>query len=226
MAKRKPIPNPHCPVRGCKTKAPHASDPTVSNFIKIFEDPVRLTLFARTGMAQLLISMRQDWEGKRQFAWFCRIRQTEELLYKTLYAVFFAPEKELHHMMSGDPPNSIIPYYTRVNIELYGGRGKLTEELPGLPSGSVLNTAMEVMHSGAHTAFSALLSGYAFATNANLKPYVEKLHWKIETNVGRIDWVHRLFAEGLTKAEVLDKFKNNRDWRAELATLNARQDSR
>src|SRR5215510_63405 len=100
MAKNKSAPNPHCPVAGCRTTAPHASDSTVANFLKIFEDPRRMTGLARTGMSQLLVSMDQDWSRKLQFAWFCRIRQTEELLYKTLYAVFFASEKELHHMLS------------------------------------------------------------------------------------------------------------------------------
>jgi hypothetical protein len=217
--KKKPIPNPHCPVRGCKTRAPHASDRTVADFIKILADPTRLTLFARAGMAQLLISMEPDWNGKRQFAWFCRIRQTEELFYKALYALFFASERELHHIISGEQPNSLIPYYRTVNDELYAGRGKLTEPLPGLSPDSILSTAVEVLHSGAHTAFSALLTGYAFATNKNLEPYVGQLHQKIATNVDRIDWVHRLFAKGLSKDEVLRKYKNDRRWRDELARL-------
>jgi len=165
--------------------------------------------------------MQADWNDKRQFAWFCRMRQPEELLYKTLYAVFFAGEKELHHMMSGDPPNSLVPYYRKVNSELYAGRGKLTEELPGLPPNSVLNTALDLLHSGAHTAFSALMSGYAFATNARLQPYVEKMHWKVQTNVDRIDWMHRLFSKGLTKKVVLEKFKDGTNWRDELEQLKA-----
>jgi hypothetical protein len=98
MAKNKPKPKLHCPVFGCKAKAPHANDSAVYTFIKILEDPVRLTWFARAAMSQLLISMQQDWQGKRQFAWFCRTRQPEELFYKTLYAVFFAGDKELHHV--------------------------------------------------------------------------------------------------------------------------------
>ena len=113
--------------------------------IKTFEDPGQMTLFARVGMSQLLISMQEEWKGKRQFAWFCRMRQPEELFYKTLYALFFASEKELHHMLSGDPPTSLIPYYLKVNDELYAGKGKLTEELPGLPADSALNTAMETL---------------------------------------------------------------------------------
>jgi hypothetical protein len=205
MKQKKPKANPHCPVLGCRTKAPHASDSAVSTFIRVFEDPVRLTSFAHTGMSQLLISMEDDWKGKRQFSWFCRMRQPEELFYKILYAVLFASEKELHHMLSGEYPNSIIPYYTKVNDELYAGRGKLTEELPGLPANSVLNTALEMLHSGAHTSFSALLSGYAFATNPALQPSVEKLHWKVKTNVDRLDWVHRLFAKGLTREDVLGR---------------------
>lgn len=178
-----------------------------------------MTAFARTGMSQLLISMEQDWSRKLQFAWFCRIRQTEELLYKTLYAIFFASEKELHHMLSGDLPNSLVPYYTKVNDVLYGGRGKLTEKLPGLPKDSVLNTALEVLHSGAHTAFSALLTGYAFATKPDLHPYVDKLHQKVHTNVDRLDWLHRLFLKGLSKQQVLDKFRTDRRWRDELAEM-------
>jgi hypothetical protein len=219
MAKKKSKPNPHCPVAGCRTKAPHASDQTVSNCIKVFEDPKGMTVLVRTGLSQLLVSIIQDWNGKRTFAWFCRIRQTEELFYKTLYALFFASVKELHHMVSGEPPNSIVPYYTKVNDELYAGRGQLTEKLPGLPANSVLNTPLEMLHSGAHTAFSALISGYAFATNEKLQPYAEKLHWKITMDVDRIDWVHRLFLKGLTKQEVLSKYKNDRHWQNELAEI-------
>ena len=219
--KKPPKANPHCPVPGCGTKAPHASDTAVATFLKLFGDPVKLTAFVRLGMSQLLLSMQADWKGKLQFAWFCRMRQPEELFYKTLYAVFFANEKELHHMMSGDPPNSLVPYYRKVNVELFAGKGKLTEELPGLPPNSVLNTALELLHSGAHTAFSALMSGYAFATNPSLEPYVEKMHWKVQMNVDRIDWMHRLFSKGLTKEEVLDKFKCDLNWRDELAKLKA-----
>ena len=172
---KKPKTNAYCPVAGCKAKALHASDSTVASFVKIMGDPVRLTAFARTGMSQLLLSMRDDWKAKRQFAWFCRMRQPEELFYKTLYAVFFASEKELHHMLSGEQPNSMVPYYVKVNDELYAGKGKLTEQLPGLPPDSMLNTTLEVLHSGAHTAFSALLSGYAFATIPALEPYDKSL---------------------------------------------------
>lgn len=219
--KKKSVQNPYCPVPGCRAKAPHASDSLVSTLITIMGDPRRLTMLARTGMTQLLISMERDWADKRQFSWFCRMRQPEELYYKTLYAVFFASEKELHHMLSGDLPNSLIPYYTKVNEELYGGKWKLTDALPGLPTGSALNTTMEVLHSGAHTAFSALLTGYAFATNANLHPYAEKLHLKILRNVERFDWIHRLFMKGHTKQEVLHKFKNDANWRDELEQLKA-----
>jgi hypothetical protein len=182
-----------------------------------------MTAFARKGLGQLLVSMLQDWEGQRHFAWFCRIRQTEELFYKTLYAVFFASEKELHHMLSGALPNSFVPYYTKVNKDLHAGMGTLTEKLPGLPKNSVLSSALEVIHSGAHTAFSALITGYAFATNKKLHPDAEKLHSKIARNVDRLDWMHRLFVKGATKQEVLDKFKNHHKWRDELAQLRTEQ---
>ena len=48
-------------------------------------------------------------------------------------------------MMSGKQPDSLTPYYRKVNDELYAGRGKLTEELQGLPPDSVLNTTLEVL---------------------------------------------------------------------------------
>jgi hypothetical protein len=219
MPKKKHKLNPHCPVVGCKAKAPHAIDRTVSDFIKVFGDPTRLTWFARLGMSQLLISMQQDWDGKREFAWFCRIRQTEELFYRTLYAVFFASEAELPHIMSGEQPNSIIPCYRKVNDELYMGRGGLTEELPGLGPDSILNTPLDLLHSGAHTAIAALMSGLAFARNADLHPYVDKLHWKVRINVDRLDWIHKLFANGANKDAVLKKYKEDRNWRDELETL-------
>jgi hypothetical protein len=217
MARKKP--NPHCPVLGCKAKSPHANDPAVSLFIRIFKDPIQLTEFARNGMSELLGAMRQDWEQKRHFAWFCRTRQPEELLYRTLYALFFASEMELHHMMSNETPTSLTPYYTKVNDELYGGRGKITEELPGLSSDSVLNTPLKFLHSGAHTAFSALITGHAFSTNFDLQPYAEKLHSKTEINVNRLDWIQRQFVTGLTKDEVREKFRNDRNWRDELKKL-------
>jgi hypothetical protein len=138
--------------------------------------------------------------------------------------VFFASKAELDHMLSGEPPNSFVPYYTKVNAELYESKGKLTEVLPGLSPNDALNTTLDMLHSGAHTAFSALLSGYAFATNPALQPYVEKLHRKVEINVHRLDWVHRLLVKGLTKSEVLEKFKTERKWRDELEQLKIDQD--
>lgn len=219
--KKKPNVNPHCPVPGCRTKTPHINDTAVAMLVKIFDDPVHLTVFVRTAMTQLLLSMQDDWKNKRQFAWFCRMRQPEELFYKTLYAIFFASAEERHHMISGEMPNGIVPYYTKVNNELYAAKGKLTETLPGLPPDSVLNTPLEVLHSGAHTAFSALLTGYAFATNPKLEPYVDKMHMKVEINVHRIDWIHRLFLKGHTRHEILQKFKNDLTWRDELAKLKA-----
>jgi len=101
----------HCPVSGCQTTKPHADDPIVKGLILAFALPEKMTLWARTAMAELSESICRDLMAKKVFAWHSRLRQPEELYIRTLYALFIATEKELHHILSGDTPNGLSRLY-------------------------------------------------------------------------------------------------------------------
>lgn len=83
MTKKKKT-NPHCPVAGCQTTQPHADDPIVQGLILEFAPPEKMTLWARTAMAELSESICRDLVAKKVFAWHSRLRQPEELYIRTL----------------------------------------------------------------------------------------------------------------------------------------------
>ncbi|HLI63286.1 MAG TPA: hypothetical protein VKV05_07785 [Terriglobales bacterium] len=131
MSKQKNRANPHCPVPGCKTFKPHADDDQVKGLISTFAAPDKMARWVCAAISELGQSMQRDWTEKKTFAWLSRLRQPEELYIRTLYALFIANEKELHHVISGDPPNGISPLYDKVNEVVFGGRGILTTTQPG-----------------------------------------------------------------------------------------------
>lgn len=68
MGKKKRLPNPHCPVKGCDATAPHDADQIGKALLIEFGNPERLTLWAQTAMAELAKSIQRDVEAKNVFA--------------------------------------------------------------------------------------------------------------------------------------------------------------
>jgi hypothetical protein len=109
MRRKKPPPNPHCPVPRCQTKAPHNDDPIVKALSMLTTSSAglaKLSEWARDVMGEMRDSMCRDLDEKRLSGWFFRLRQVEELYHRTLYLIFIATPDEVPHIMSGDPRRS------------------------------------------------------------------------------------------------------------------------
>jgi hypothetical protein len=108
VKKRKQKLNPHCPVPGCKTDKPHAADAIVSALIHEFAPPEKMTSWVLSGIAELRNSIDKDLKAGQMFAFLTRLRQPEELYIRTMYALFIASEKELHHIFVGRHAKRIV----------------------------------------------------------------------------------------------------------------------
>jgi hypothetical protein len=125
-------PNPNCPVPGCRAKQPHSADFLVKALVDRFAAPDKCLTWVLAGMAELRDSVIEDILDGRLFSWYTRMRQPEELYFRTLYLLFLASDDEVPHILSGDPPNSFSHIYDKVNEVILEGRGEMTEIKPGL----------------------------------------------------------------------------------------------
>jgi hypothetical protein len=195
--------NPHCPVPGCKAKAPHLSDPVVAGLIHNFSDLGRVAGWTCASIAELGKSMADDIAAGRHFALITRTRQQEELYIRALYAMFIADSGEVAHIMSDATPNSFSEMYRKVNKLIFGGKGILEVSQPGLTSGTF--TAMGTINSGAHASFSAMLMVIGLVKNPRrLAAFTDGKYFDhISVYCSYLDHARKLFAAGKDKAAVL-----------------------
>jgi hypothetical protein len=193
--------NPHCPVSGCKTAKPHADDPIVKGLIHEFAAPEKMTMWTLSAMAELSKSICRDLTEKRFFAWYTRLRQPEEMYIRTLYALFIATDKELHHILSGDMPNGISGLYAEVNGVVFGDRGLLQVSQPGLTYGTF--KPMDSLHEGAHTSFRAFLTCIGMARDQTSLPSADTYCKHLATYCKYLEYMHGMFKAGKEKNEVL-----------------------
>jgi hypothetical protein len=199
--KKKPA-NPHCPVRGCKTNQPHATDRNVAELVERFAQPDKALTWVHASLSELLDSMIDDYNSNRHLAWFTRMRQVEELYFRTLYIVFLIPDTEVPHWLSGDSPNSLSFFYNKVNNEILHGRGRLMD--PNAELG--LDRLIEFIHSGAHVDYRAMQHIARFG-QAGRRPDNRYLN-HVQTYIRYIDHVRALFEAGRDKQMVLQVIKN------------------
>jgi hypothetical protein len=160
--KRKNPPNSHCPVPGCRTKAPHTDDNLVKGLQLMTVSSVgygNLTEWARDVMIELRDSITRDLDARQYAGYFFRLRQVEELYFRVLYLIFIAKPEEIPHLLSGEPPNGLSSMYEKVNEVVMEGRGALQKKHAGLNYGEF--TAMGMLNSGAHMSFLGLLTWQA-----------------------------------------------------------------
>jgi hypothetical protein len=195
--------NPHCPRQGCKTVKPHADDPAVQGLIQMFASPEQMTLWVLHGMAELRDSIFRDMKEKKLFAWFTRLRQPEELYIRTLYALFIASERELHHILSGATPNGVSTLYRKVNLVVFEGRGLLQVEQPGLNYGSF--TPMDTLNDGAHVSFAAFATCMGLTRNPESLPaeYPDLIFKHLTTYCKYLKYMHDMFKAGKSRQDVL-----------------------
>ena len=203
MKKGKSRINPHCPVPACKTDRPHADDPVVRGLICEFAPPDKMTFWVLHAMAELRDSICGDLADRRIFAWYTRLRQPEELYIRTLYALFIAGEKELHHILSGDMPNGLSGLYSKVNAVVFEGRGPLQVVQPGLSYGTF--TPTDTLNDGAHVAFPAFMNSIGIARHPEyLAPdFLQKYFKHLTTYCKYLDYMHGMFKAGKNRKDVL-----------------------
>jgi len=165
-----------------------------------FSSPERITHWALAVMTELIESMCDDLSKKRMFAWHLRMRQPRELYIRTLYATLLAGERELHHVLSGAPPNNLTFFYTEVNRSIFHNNGRLFAESAGFDGRPF--TPIDNLNQSAHASFRSV----------GLCIKAKRQHYKLPTPQGVrashanhhkfLAEMHRLFKAGKAKDEV------------------------
>ena len=201
--------NPHCPVPGCKAKAPHLSDPVVAALVHNFSDLANVAGWTCASIAELGKSVADDVAAGRHFAMITRTRQLEELYIRALYAMFIADPGEVAHLMSDATPNSFSVMYRKVNQSVFGGKGLLEVSQPGLTSGTF--TAMGTINSGAHASFSTMMMVVGFVKNPQyLAPFKDGQYFDhISIFCSYLDHARKQFKAGKNKVAVLAELKES-----------------
>ena len=169
-----PPPKQFCPVKGCKTDRPHTDDPVVRAQRKYLDTPVVIARQAWIGMTQLRDSMQDDLKGNRSFAILTRIRQVEELFYRTIFCLFAATPEEIPHFLSEAPPNSFDSIFKKVNKRLCDGRLTLDTHVvqgDGLPDEGLWS----VMNKTSHVSMRALQMAHDFMDSALQKRLIDNI---------------------------------------------------
>lgn len=157
-------------------------------------------------MAELRDSVTDDVQKNRLFSWYTRMRQPEELYFRTLYILFLASDDEVPHILSGDLPNSFSQIYKAVNEAILEGRGEMTEVKPGLVSGEF--RMIDNLNDGAHVGFGAMQMIVNIAQNPEHRPDLAAYLSHIETYCARINYMRQMFEGGKSKETVRDAVIN------------------
>jgi hypothetical protein len=206
MKKKNPKVNPHCPVPRCQTKQPHESDFLVKALIDRFAAPDKCLRWVLAGMAQLRDSIIDDVAKGRLFSWYTRLRQPEELYFRTLYALFLADPGEVPHILSGDLPNSFSQIYEKVNEVILEGRGEINAVKPGLISGEF--RMIDHLNDGAHVGFGALQMIAMMETFPETKPDLTGYLQYLESYCIKLNRMLQLFEAGRDSQTVMDAVIN------------------
>jgi hypothetical protein len=171
-----------------------------------FGPPAKMVAWVRSAIVELGQSISRDLAEGKYFAWHTRLRQPEELYIRTLYALFIATEKELHHIISGDTPNGLAGYYRQVNQLIFQGRGLLLADQPGLNYGAF--RPMERLHDGAHASFKAFFTVIGLRKNPEYLPSAQVYTQHLITYCRYLDYMEGMFKAGKEKKHVLEGVRN------------------
>jgi len=191
--------NPNCPVAGCRVSQPHTEDPLIKALVLRYTSPDKLLGWVQVSLGQIHDSILDDYNSGRHFGWITRLRQIEELYFRTLYILFLVRDEETPHWLSGDPPNSLTRIYEAVNKEILKGRGMLLDPQAGKRAGQF--TPMNLLHSGGHANYKAMQHVVAFEL-AQEVPNIEPYLFHVKTYIDRIDHMRKLFEAGRDKHTV------------------------
>jgi hypothetical protein len=201
--------NPHCPVPGCKTKAPHTADPQVQALLS--QSPATIVDWTKRCIVELIQSVIADVSAPgvgRMFAYLTRWRDPEELYHRVLYALLIAPESHLPHIFSGELPNGFSAMWRKVDEVIYEGRGELLKERTD-PNGRAFR-AMDLLNQNAHNSYYTMLMAFGVVeTSGNeWKAYVQKHVESWQRRIGYLNYIEGLFRAGRDKATILSAITN------------------
>lgn len=173
----------------------------MNGLIQAFGPPAKMAEWSLAAMVELRESICRDFVENKIFAWYTRLRQPEELYIKTLYALFVASEPELHHLLSGEMPNSLARLYEKVNEVVFLGRGLLQTEQAGLTQGTF--KPADMLNDGAHASFSAFMSCIGLIRNPQFLPSAERYWGHLKKYCDYLNYMHEMFKAGKEKKHVL-----------------------
>jgi hypothetical protein len=171
-----------------------------------FAAPDKCLKWVLASMAELRDSVIDDILERRLFCWYTRMRQPEELYFRTLYTLLLATNSEIPHILSGDPPNSFSQIYDKVNEVILEGRGEMTEVKPGLVSGQF--RMIDNLNDGAHVGFGAMQMIVNIAQNPEYTPNIAAYLKHVDDYCVRINYMRQMFEGGRDKKTVLEAVKN------------------
>lgn len=191
---------------GCKAKQPHASEFLVRTLADRFAQSDKCLQWVQGAMTELHASMAADIADGRIFGWYTRMRQVEELYFKTLYILFLASNSETIHILSGQTPNSFSVIYDKVNDAIMGGRAALKQTMPGLVEGEF--RMFEIINDAAHVGFGAM----QMVVNLNESPeslsFLPNYMKHVENYIIRINYMRQMFEGGKDKRAVMEGMIN------------------
>jgi hypothetical protein len=200
MAKKKQT-NQHCFVSGCKAKQPHTSDFLVKALADRFAQPDKCLQWVQGAMTELYASMNADIADHRIFGWYTRLRQIEELYFKTLYILFLATGDEAIHILSGQMPDSFSIIYDKVNDAIMGGRAALKQTKPGLVDGEFC--MFDIINDAAHVGFGAMQMVVNLDGNSENLSFLPNYMKHVENYIIRINYMRQMFEGGKDKNAVM-----------------------
>jgi hypothetical protein len=200
--------NPHCTVVGCKTTAPHLSEPTQKELHDIFARPTTTAEWVKHCIAEIIDSAVDDLKklpNPRFLGFVLRWRQAHEMYIRALYVLFLAAKDEIPHVVSGEVPNSFAVMYREVNRKVLDDTGTLEDKQIGLRGEEF--TMMELLNQAAHGSFMSIGMTLGLLRDPNRFATADKLLSVWSQFAHHLDFAQNKFGEGKTKDEVLAEFK-------------------
>jgi hypothetical protein len=157
-------------------------------------------------MTKLHASMTADISDGRIFGWYTRMRQVEELYFKTLYILFLASNDEAIHILSGQMPNSFSVIYDKVNNAIMGGRAALKQTMPGLVEGEFC--MFEIINDAAHVGFGAMQMVINLNESSESLSFLPNYMKHVENYIIRINYMRQMFEGGKDKKTVMEGMIN------------------
>lgn len=197
--------NSFCSVAGCRTKSPHAEDSVVAGLINLCNQPHNMAALVHDALRELGNAACNELAHDQFLAFISRLRQIEEIHFRTLYLLLFATPNERDHILSGAMPNGLRGYYRKINEAVFNGQGDWEAAQAGLYSGEF--TVMDNLNEGAHVSYPAMLSARGWTKHPEHRIKLETYQTHLQSRLAKWRYIHQLFNTGKSREHVLEAVK-------------------